>query len=88
MVSVGIEPDAVRVEVSTGRGAVAPETLIAIVEGKLTPLEAFFKGDLIARANSADLHQAYNYFVKFSDAALRSERLQEILVRFRQMCKV
>lgn len=84
---VCIEPNVSRGGACTGRGAVAPETLMAIVEGKLTPLEAFFKGDLIARADSADLHQAYSYFVKFSDAALRSERLQEILNRFRSMCE-
>jgi hypothetical protein len=80
---VRIEPNVMRGGASTGRGAITPETLTEIVEGRLTPLEAFFKGDLIARANSADLHQVYDYFVKFSDAALRSERLRELLGRFR-----
>ena len=85
---LSIEPGRVRGKGSTGRGAIAPETLLAITEGKLTPLEAFFKGDLIARASSEELHQTYDYFVKFSDAALRSERLQELLGRFREITKV
>ena len=83
-----IEPGMVRGPESTGRGAIAPETLLAIIEGKLTPLEAFFKGDLIARANSANLHLAYDYFVKFADAALRSKRLQDLMGRFREMARV
>jgi len=66
------------------RGAIYPETLMAIAEGRTTPLEAHFKGDLIARAPSADLHLAYGYFVKFADRALRSERLRELLEEFRR----
>jgi hypothetical protein len=80
-----IEPGVVRGASSTGRGAVAPETLTAILEGELTPLQAYFKGDMIARASSPDLHLAYDYFVLFSDAALRSKKLQELLVRFREI---
>lgn len=83
-----IEPGVVRGAGSTGRGAIAPETLLAILEGRLTPLEAFFKGDLIARAHSKELHKAYDYFVRFADAALRSKRLQELLGRFREMTRL
>jgi hypothetical protein len=68
---------------NTARGAIYPETLIALAEGRLTPLEAHFKGDLIARAPSAELHRAYGYFVKFAETALRSARLQELLNEFR-----
>jgi len=63
-------------------GAIYPETLVALAEGRLTPLEAHFKGDLIARAPSADLHRAYGYFVKYADTALRSDRLQSLLKEF------
>ncbi len=82
---VQIEADKLRGAGATGRGATTPETLLAILEGKLTPLEAFFKGDLIARAASPELHAAYDYFVRFSDAALRSRRLQQILTEFRKV---
>jgi len=64
------------------RGAIYPETLVALAEGRMTPLEAHFKGDLIARAPSADLHLAYGYFVKFAESAMQSERLQELLKEF------
>lgn len=81
---IEINPGRVRGKASTGRGAIAPETLVDIAEGRLTPLEAFFKGDLIARARSDDLHRVYNYFVEYSDAALRSGRLQKVLEQFRE----
>lgn len=81
-----VEIDSSRVGASplTGRAAAAPETLLAIAEGRLTPLEAFFKGDVVAQAHSADLHLAYGYFVKFADAALTSEGLQRVLRRFQE----
>jgi len=81
---VQIEPNKLRGKQSTGRGATTPETLLAILEGKLTPLEAFFKGDLVARAASPELHTAYDYFVRFSEAALRSKKLQQVVEEFRR----
>lgn len=81
---VVVDPEAVGKGSLTARGAASPETLMAILEGRLTPLEAFFKGDVIARAKSADLHIAYGYFVKFAEAALTSEGLQKVRERFAQ----
>jgi hypothetical protein len=72
----------------TARGAIYPEAAVAITEGRISPLESFFKGDLIARAPSPDLHRAYGYLVKFSDTALRSERLQELAREFRSLADV
>ena len=72
----------------TARGAIYPEAAVAITEGRTSPLESFFKGDLIARAPSPDLHRAYGYLVKFSDTALRSERLQELAREFRSLADV
>ena len=80
---VEVLPNEVRGKGVTGLGATTPETLMAIVEGRITPLEAFFKGDIVARAHSDELHQAYNYFVRFSEAALRSKRLQKVASEFR-----
>ena len=60
-----IEPDKMRGSGATGRGATTPETLMAMLEGRLTPLEAYFKGDLAARANSAELHKAYESVCAF-----------------------
>jgi hypothetical protein len=79
-----VVPNELRGEGATGRGATTPETFIALLEGKLTPLEAYFKGDLVVRANSAELHTLYGYFTRFSDAALRSKKLQQVVVGFRQ----
>ena len=81
---VDIQPDKLRGSGATGRGATTPETLLAVLEGRLTPLEAFFKGDLVARADSAELHRAYDYFVRFSDAALRSKKMQQVVAIFRE----
>jgi hypothetical protein len=81
---VHINPDPKQVPTKTiGRGATYAETLVALSQGELTALEAFHKGDLVARAESNELHKAYGFFVKFSDAALRSERLQHVLEEFR-----
>ncbi len=81
---VEIQANRMRGSGATGRGATTPETVMAILEGRLTPLEAFFKGDLVARAESAELHKAYDYFVRFSDSALRSKRLQQVASEFRK----
>ena len=81
---VHIDPERVGGPTLTARGAASPETIMAILEGRLTPLEGFFKGDVIAQASSADLHIAYGYFAQFADTALRSESLQKILKRFRE----
>lgn len=85
---VKLDPDRAVGPDSTGRGAIAPETVVEIVEGRLTPLEAFFKGDLIARAHSDDLHKVYDFMVRYSDTAMRSKRLQELLKRFREQYDV
>jgi hypothetical protein len=68
---------------STAHGVTTPETLLDIADGRLTPLEAYFKGDLMVRAKSAELHQAYDYLVKFSESALRNKRLRDIVEEFR-----
>lgn len=81
---VVIDPDAVGSTPVTARGAASPETLMAILEGRGTPLEEFFRGNVIARAASADLHIAYGYFVKFAEAALTSQGLQRVRKRFAQ----
>ncbi len=81
---VRVDPEAVGKGSLTGRGAATPEALTAILEGRVTPLEAFFKGDVLARAASADLHIAYGYFVKFAETALTSEGLQKVRERFVQ----
>jgi hypothetical protein len=68
----------------SGRGAATPETIHAILNGESTPLEEFFRGNLIAQAPSEELHRVYDYFVRFADAALRSERMQKVADHFRR----
>lgn len=66
-----------------GRGATYPESIAAMASGKLTVLEAFHKGDIaVQTGNSEALHDGYNRMVRYSDAALRSSRLQKVFVEF------
>lgn len=81
---VNIRPNEMRGSGALGRGATTPETLMAMLEGRITPLEAYFKVDLVARAESAELHRVYNYFLRFADATMRSQRLQSLLEKFRE----
>jgi hypothetical protein len=81
---VHVNPPAEKCPRLRGRGAVYPETVIAIAEGRTTALDAFHRGDLLARAESSELHRAYEYFVRFSDAVMRSKRLQKTLQAFRE----
>jgi hypothetical protein len=66
------------------RGATYPETLIAISKGEVTPLEAYHAGDLVVRAPSEELHKAFGFLVKFSEAAIASRGLQRVLDRFKE----
>jgi len=81
---LSIEPNAFRGGAAAAHGVASPATILDIAEGRLTPLEAYFKGDLLVRAKSPDLHLAYDYFVKFADAALRNQRLRGLIAQFRE----
>lgn len=70
-----------------GRGAAYPETVLALSEGRVTPIEAFHSGDLVVRAPSEELHRAFGLMVKYSDTAVRSDRLQEVLKEFRELAR-
>lgn len=66
-----------------GRGAAYPETIAALATGRLTVLEAYHKGDIAVQASKSDLlHDGYNRMVRYSDAALRSTRLQKVFAEF------
>ncbi len=81
---VSIEPNRTKAGPASGRGAATPETIHSILNGESTPLEEFFRGNLIAQAPSEELHRVYDYFVEHADAALRSERMQKVADRFRK----
>ena len=76
-------PDRAKETKLIGRGATYPETILALAEARMTPLEAFHTGDLVVRAPSDDLHTAYGLMVKMSDSAIKSPGLQEVLKEFR-----
>ncbi|UXY32434.1 hypothetical protein [Streptomyces sp. HUAS TT20] len=57
-------------------GAIYLEAAQAIASGRLTPLQAYFRGDVIVRAPAGDLHNGYGFFVRFSELAFASERLR------------
>ncbi|MFJ3728356.1 hypothetical protein ACIPYQ_38115 [Streptomyces sp. NPDC090045] len=57
-------------------GAVYRETAQLIAAGRLTPLQAYFRGDVIVRAAAGDLHNGYGFFVRFAELAFGSARLR------------
>lgn len=66
-----------------GRAATYPEVISALARGNVTVLDAFHRGDLVVQAEDPEeLHRAYDFIVRFSDAAMRSERLRGILELF------
>jgi hypothetical protein len=64
------------------RGAIYLEALQAIRQGVLTPLQAYFRGDIVVNAPAEDLHRAYGFFVKFAELALASEPMRDHLNTF------
>jgi len=73
---------------STGMGAVHPKTIVSIVEGKMTVIEAFHKGDLIAQSKSDNLHRVYNDFVQYSETLIESDQNPKYYDRFREICEL
>lgn len=64
------------------RGAIYLEALQAIRQGVLTPLQAYFRGDIVVRASAGDLHKAYGFFVKFAELAVTADSMHEHLDNF------
>lgn len=94
-VDIAVSGGEVRVGESTAQGkgkmvaraATYPETILAMSNGEVTPLEAFHAGELVVRAPSEELHKAFGYLVKFSDVALGSKGLQRVLTRFKEQAQ-
>jgi hypothetical protein len=57
-------------------GAIYMEAAQAIAGGRLTPLQAYFRGDVIVRAPAGDLHNGYGFFVRFAELAFASANLR------------
>jgi hypothetical protein len=70
------------------RAATYPETILAMSNGEITPLEAFHAGELVVRAPSEELHKAFGYLVKYSDVAIGSKGLQRVLARFKEQAPI
>lgn len=82
---VMINPPAEKCPPLLGRGATYPEVLLALARGQLTGLDAFHRGDLLIQVDdSEELHRAYDFFVRFSESALRSQRLRGVLKQFEE----
>lgn len=64
-------------------GAIYMEAAQAIMGGRLTPLQAYFRGDIIVRAPAEDLHRAYGFFVRFAELALASDVMRQHFDDFR-----
>lgn len=71
-----------------GVGAISPEALVAISEGKMTVMDAYHRGEVVVRAGSESLHEGYDSFVRHSESALKSKRLQKTLEQFRKLADV
>lgn len=85
---VKLNPDAREVKEVRGRGAIYPETIVAISEGRLTVMEAFHQKGIVVHSGSENLHEAYESFCRHSEAALKSKRLQKTLKEFRAFADV
>ncbi|WP_299635758.1 hypothetical protein [uncultured Ruegeria sp.] len=85
---VHINPNQKRKGKGRGVGAISPEALVAISEGRMTVMDAFHRGEIVVRAESAALHEGYDSFIRNSEAALRSKRLQKTLAQFRKIADV
>ncbi|MGR4880571.1 hypothetical protein ACIPUC_14215 [Streptomyces sp. LARHCF249] len=64
-------------------GAVYLEAAQAIAAGQLTPLQAYFRGDVIVRAPADDLHNGYGFFIRFAELAFTSTSLRAQLAELR-----
>ncbi|MER5200028.1 hypothetical protein ACWD3J_41770 [Streptomyces sp. NPDC002755] len=64
-------------------GAVYLEAAQAIASGVLTPLQAYFRGDVIVRAPAGDLHNGYGFFIRFAELAFASARMRTQLDELR-----
>ncbi|MCP2289450.1 hypothetical protein [Nocardia amikacinitolerans] len=64
-------------------GAIYREAAMSIAGGRLTPLQAYFRGDVIVRAPAGDLHNGYGFFVRFAELAFSSARLRTQLDELR-----
>jgi hypothetical protein len=72
-----------------GRGATYPETIAALATGKLTILDAYHKGDVaVQAARSSSLHDGYNRMIRYSDSALRSNKLQQVFTEFCKAARI
>ena len=66
------------------RAGLHPETVAALLDGKMTVLEAYHTGDLVVQTvDSGRLHEAYTAFVQHSDAALRGKNFNAVAREFR-----
>lgn len=80
-----VNPPAKQTGTLVGRGATYPETIAELAAGRLTVLEAYHRGDLAVQSGRSEtLHEGYNRMLKYSDAALKSKRLNEVFEDFRR----
>ena len=86
--AVKVNPDTKDVGKLSGRAAVYSGTVAAIADGKLTVMEAYHRNELVVRAPSATLHEAYDSFCKHAESALKSKRLRKNLAEFRKFAGV
>jgi hypothetical protein len=83
---VHINPEAGKCPKVIGHGATYPETVVDLAEGRTTVLKAFHAADLVVRVDDPqELHRAYSLAVEFTDPVVRSDRLQHVLRRFRDV---
>jgi hypothetical protein len=73
--NVTVQPGLATADLASG--AIYMEALQAIKKGVLTPLQAYFRGDIIVRAPENDLHRAYGFFVKFAGIVFASTSMRE-----------
>lgn len=65
-----------------------PSAVADIAEGRLTPLEAFFRAVIVAFGSAKDLSVGHAYIVKLAKFVRASRAMQELVGEFKALCKV
>jgi hypothetical protein len=84
----------IRVYAFVEGGAVAyrtggyPAAVAAIAEGRMTPLQGFFRALIVAFGSAKDLSIGHEYSVKLARFSKNSAAMQDVVKQFKALCKI
>ncbi|MDQ6868886.1 MAG: hypothetical protein M3178_10950 [Pseudomonadota bacterium] len=65
-----------------------PSAIADIAEGRLTPLEGFFRAAIVAFGSAKDLSVGHAYILKLTKFAQSSRAMQNLVAEFKTLCKL